>query len=134
MLKKPKTFLTDRQIEVLRMRKQGLTQEEIAKHLKTSRPNVTLLERRAFENMGRAEATLEVVNQLEIPSTVTIMQGTIVTDIPRLILDRADELGIKMGGSCMDIFETVRLKSRRKIKGHHVATPIAVELMPDGTL
>lgn len=132
MSKKPKTFLTDRQIEVLKMRKQGLTQEEVAGHLETSRANVSILERRAYENIERAKATLETTKQLEIPTSVTIMPETIVTDIPRLVLDKADELGIKIRGSCIDILETIRLRARRKIRGHHVKAPIAVEIMPDG--
>ena len=132
-MSKSKTFLTERQIEVLRMRKRGLTQEEIARQLKTTRANVTILEKRAYGNIRRAKATLETVSRLEIPTIVTIMPSSIVTDIPRLVLDRADDIGVKIKGSCMDILETVRRKARRKIRGHHVYAPITVEIMPDGT-
>lgn len=127
------TFLTERQIEVLKMRKQGLTQEKIAKQLKTTRANVSILEKRAYENIRRAKATLETVNRLELPTIITVLPNTIITDIPRLILDKADDKGVRIKGSCMDILETVRIKARKKIKGHHVRSAITIEIMPDGT-
>lgn len=39
------SFLTDTQIKVLKLRKKGLTQEEIAKMLGTSRANISMIEK-----------------------------------------------------------------------------------------
>ena len=130
----PNIFLTERQIKVLKMRKQGLTQEEVAKQLKTTRANVSILERRAYDNIKRAQATIETVSRLDIPETITIPPNTIITDIPRLIIDKADEMGVRIKGSCMDILETVRTKAgKRKIRGHHVHAATTIEIMPDGS-
>jgi Tfx family DNA-binding protein len=126
-------FLTKRQVEVLKMRKKGLTQEEIAKQLKTTRANVSILERRAYDNVKRAKATLETVNRLEIPTMVTVLPNTIITDIPRLILDKADDMGVKIKGNCMNILETVIKTTGKKIKRDHVYTAITIEIMPNGT-
>jgi Tfx family DNA-binding protein len=41
-----KSFLTKRQVMVLRLRQSGLTQEEIARRIKTTRANVSLIEKR----------------------------------------------------------------------------------------
>ena len=130
---KQNSFLTEQQIKVIKMRKQGLTQREIAEELRTTRVNISILERRAYENISRAKVTLEILNRLEIPSIITVLPDTIITDIPRIIIDKADDLGVKIKGSCLDILEMVRKNAGKKIKGDHVRTAIIIEIIPDGT-
>ena len=48
-------LLTDRQMEVLRYRKQGLTQQQIADIISTSKANVCTIEKSAMENIKRAK-------------------------------------------------------------------------------
>jgi Tfx family DNA-binding protein len=57
-------FLTKRQIEVLKLRMKGLTQEQVADILKTSRENVANLENRAYVNIMRARITLKILEEL----------------------------------------------------------------------
>ena len=52
-------LLTDRQKEVLRYRKQGLTQQQIADIIDTSKANVCTIEKSAMENIRRAKETLD---------------------------------------------------------------------------
>ncbi|MEM3073930.1 MAG: Tfx family DNA-binding protein, partial [Nitrososphaerales archaeon] len=89
-------LLTERQIEVLKLRAQGLTQEEVAKKLQTSRENVTILEKRAYQNIKLARETLAALKTFGISTSVVIKPGTHLVDIPRLILDKADEANIKV--------------------------------------
>ena len=48
-------LLTDRQMEVLRYRKQGLTQQQIADIISTSKANVCTIEKSAMENIRRGK-------------------------------------------------------------------------------
>ncbi|RLG55442.1 MAG: transcriptional regulator, partial [Candidatus Hydrothermarchaeota archaeon] len=65
------SFLTEKQIKVLELRAKGYTQEQIAKILGTSRVNVTILEKKAKENVEKARKTIELFESLT-PIKVTI--------------------------------------------------------------
>ena len=70
-------LLTDRQMEVLRYRKQGLTQQQIADIISTSKANVCTIEKSAMENIRRAKETLEFLYTLDATHLCTIPSGTI---------------------------------------------------------
>ncbi len=57
--------LTKIQLEVLRLRMTGLTQEEVATRLETTRQNISLVERRAKRNLEKAEETIAAYRKLE---------------------------------------------------------------------
>lgn len=129
-----KSFLTDRQIEVLKLRKQGLTQEEVARRLKTTRENVSLLEKRAYENIRRAKATIDFLDELKLSVQVMVPPGTLLRDVHRVVLAKADEVNIHMKVDCVDIVEKVKNKARGKIKRGYIVQPVAVTIIPDGTI
>lgn len=103
------TFLSDRQIEILKLRRQGLSQKQTAELLKTTRENINILERRAYRNIKRAIDTLDILNRLGIAVQVNIQPETNVLDVPRIVLDKADGANIKMRWSCIDILEEIRI-------------------------
>ena len=129
-----KLFLTDRQVEVLKLRKQGLTQEEVARHLKTTRENVSLLEKRAYKNIRRAKATIDFLDELKLSVQVIVPPGTSLRDVHRVVLAKADEMNIHMKIDCVDILEKVKNKARDKIKHGYTIKPVAVTIIPDGTI
>lgn len=53
-----KSFLTDRQMQVLRLRAQGFSQQDVAKMIGTTRANISKLERRAYKNIMAARKTI----------------------------------------------------------------------------
>ncbi|MEM4698272.1 MAG: Tfx family DNA-binding protein, partial [Acidilobaceae archaeon] len=55
---KKKGFLTIKQLEVLKLRAQGYTQDNIADIMKTTRENIAVIERRAKSNLIRAIETI----------------------------------------------------------------------------
>jgi len=129
-----KLFLTDRQIEVLKLRKQGFKQEVVARSLKTTRENVSLIEKRAYENIRRAKATIDFLDELKISGQVMIPPGTPLGEVHKFILARADEMNLHMKVDCVHIQEKVKNKARGKIKRGVVIEPIAVTIVPDGTI
>ena len=127
-------FLTDRQVEVLKLRKQGLKQQEVARRLKTTRENVSLLEKRAYENIRRAKATIDFLDELKISVQVIVPSGTPLRDVHRVVLAKADEMNIRMKVDCVDILQKVKNKARSKIKRGYIIKPLAVTIIPDGTI
>lgn len=99
----PCGFLTERQIQVLRLRRRGMSQEEVAEILGTTRANVSILERRAMQNIDRALATLKQWMMIQAPVAVTIHEGTDLFAIPGVIFREADERGLKLPVNSIDI-------------------------------
>jgi HTH-type transcriptional regulator, fmd operon transcriptional regulator len=97
------SFLTERQTKVLQMRLCGLSQQEVADHLGTTRSNVSILEKRAHQNIARAERTLQKWMMLRAPISLQAKAGTDVFDLPKMIFAAADEKGIRLPVTSLDI-------------------------------
>jgi Tfx family DNA-binding protein len=104
-------------MEVLRLRRQGLTQAEVAKSLGTSRENVSIIERNAFRTLKAAKSTIEAFESLDADNSVTIPVRTSIYDIPRIILVRGDVLGVRIKTTSDDLI-----------------SPMTVEISQDGRL
>jgi len=127
-------LLTERQLEILKLRGQGLTQEEIAKRLGTTRENVTIIERRALQNIKKARETLMALRNYGVAVNIIIPVGTHMVDIPRIIINKADEVNIKVKASFIKILEDLRFQAKNKIRKVKVIKPIYVQLMPNGEI
>ena len=125
-------LLTQRQVQVLSMRKKGLSQAEVAKQLRTSRENVTMLEKRAWQNIDKARATLVALQTYGLSVRVPIRPGTHLVDIPRVMIDRADKAHVALRANFTRIYEDIRFKAKRSIKGARVMEPLTIWIMPDG--
>ena len=97
------SFLTKRQKWVLELRLKGYTQEKIADILKTSRANVSILEKRAYQNIKKAQNTLKEWDQLQAIVSIQIDENTDIMDIPAIIFDEADKAGIKVTENSLDV-------------------------------
>ncbi|KPU63789.1 Tfx family DNA-binding protein [Thermococcus argininiproducens] len=91
-----RTFLTDQQIKILRLRAKGLKQSEIAEVLGTSRANISILEKRALEKIEKARNTLLLWEQINSKVTVEVKKGEDIFRIPDEVFKKADKLGIKV--------------------------------------
>jgi Tfx family DNA-binding protein len=125
-------LLTKRQLDIIMMRRRGLTQREIANQLGTSRENVTMLEKRAYRNVNKARATLAALKSHRLSVKVLIEAGTHLVDIPRIMVDNANRANIMVKANFTRIYEDVRFKARRQIKGVHVIKKLTIWIMPDG--
>lgn len=90
------TFLTERQVEVLELREQGRTQQEVSDVLGTTDSNVSAVERAATENIEKARRTLELVRTLRSPTQFTVPAGTYFDDLVDAVYSEGDEAGIKI--------------------------------------
>ncbi|WP_240910897.1 Tfx family DNA-binding protein [Thermococcus sp. MV5] len=96
MVFKMRTFLTDQQIRILRLRAKGLKQSEIAEVLGTSRANISILEKRALEKIEKARNTLLLWEQINSKVTIEVKKGEDIFKIPNEVFKKADKLGIKV--------------------------------------
>jgi len=112
-------LLTDRQMEVLRYRKQGLTQQQIADIISTSKANVCTIEKSAMENIRRAKETLEFLYTLDATHLCIIPNGTDLFEVPAIIFGEAEKINIKVK------YDTISLINRIRSHGPSAARPAA---------
>ena len=133
-LSAPGTTLTNRQWRVVRLRSAGLTQAQVAKKLRTTRENVTILERRANDNLRAAKATLAAMDRLSGSRALVIPSGVSVFEATSMILRRADVLRTKVKMNADAILATLRARHKGRIRGHHLIVAIRVKIESDGSL
>jgi|Deesub1362A_J573_1020465.scaffolds.fasta_scaffold00223_60 hypothetical protein len=117
-----KTFLTKKQIEVLKRRMEGKTLEEIASELGTTKQNISAIERKARENYQKALNTVKLFRSILAPVVVRARAGMKVDDVVRDLYERCDSVNIHLP---YDRFELVMLL--RKEIGHRIRHSLVVE-------
>jgi hypothetical protein len=125
------SFLTSKQLEVLKLRTHGHTQEEIAKIMGTSRVNVSITERRARENIEKARQTLRTFEKLD-PIVLEVPEGTDIFEVPSLVYREADKHGIKVLYNTTSLIGILRRKKENKIMGNRVTKRFKVLILRGG--
>jgi hypothetical protein len=128
------TFLTDRQVEILTMRKKGMTKAQIAKIKKTTRGNICIIEKTALRNVERANNTIKFYKTLEAPISLTIPVGTDLLDIPKVIFKAADKKRIKISIDSAMIVVKLKTQVPYKMHGRLVTNEIDVSADEHGNL
>ncbi len=90
------TTLTERQVEVLELREQGWTQQEVADRLGTTNSNISAVERAAEQNVEKARRTLELVRTIRSPVQFSVSPGTSFDDLVASVYSHGDETGVKI--------------------------------------
>jgi hypothetical protein len=126
------TILTERQIEVLRLKAQGLSTSEIARRLGTTDANVSATERKARENIRRAQRTLQLVKMLEAPLRIVIPPESDLNHGVREIYRRANDTGIWISHNFPSLAALIQQKAGEKIKGRRVLKEIEVAITREG--
>ncbi|MEM4429474.1 MAG: Tfx family DNA-binding protein, partial [Acidilobaceae archaeon] len=127
---KKKGFLTIKQLEVLKLRAQGYTQNNIADIMKTTRENIAVIERRAKSNLIRAIET--IVSYIESVSLakVEIKKGENTYIAVKRILREANNAKVKLKEhmpEIMDILKRIGGEEDGKLN-----TNITVYIQKDG--
>ena len=127
-----KSFLTKRQVMVLRLRQSGLTQEEIARRIKTTRANVSLIEKRARENIDRSRETLKEWESIVSPVRVAIKKGTDVIKIPELVFAEADKQGIHVKSNSLDLITRIKKEKGNVISNRTLDEDMEIDITDSG--
>lgn len=110
-------FLTDKQIEILKLKKKGLSQADIARKLKTTRGNICIIEGTAQKNIEKAKNTLKLFKTLEAPVWVTIASGIDIYDVPGLLFKEADKKHIKVAVDSAMVIVKIKTEVPDKVRG-----------------
>ena len=127
-----KSFLTKRQLSVLRLRQAGLTQDEIARRIKTTRANISLIEKRARENVERSRETLKEWNSIISPVRITIKKGTDVMTIPELVFAEADRSGIHVRTDSIGLITLIKKEKGDSISNRVVTEEFEIDIALSG--
>ena len=127
-------LLTERQMEVLRYRKQGLTQQQIADIISTSKANVCTIEKSAMENIRRAKETLDFLYTLDATHLCTIPSGTDLFDVPSIIFGEAEKINIKVMYDTISLINRLRETRPQCCKARCVCEDIIVYITDQGEL
>ncbi len=125
-------LLTDRQAAVLKLRRKGLSQQEVAELLGSTRSNVSILEKRALQNVARARATLREWTMIQASISIKVPAGTDLFEVPALVFQEADRAGIKLGLSSVDIVVQIKARAPEALKKRVVIRELEVAVTEDG--
>jgi Tfx family DNA-binding protein len=128
------TLLSKRQMEILRYRKQGLTQQQIANILSTSKANICTIEKCANENIKRAKETLDFLYILDATHLCTIPSGTDLFDVPTIIFGEAEKIKIKVTYDNISVINRLRESRPKSYKARRVSEDIIVYITEEGEL
>jgi Tfx family DNA-binding protein len=127
-------LLTDRQMEVLRYRKQGLTQQQIADIISTSKANVCIIEKSAMENILRAKETLEFIYTLDATQLAIILSGTDLFEVPAIIFSEAEKINIKVKYDTISLINRLRESRPQCCKDRCMCEDVIVYITDRGEL
>ena len=127
-----KSFLTERQIQVLKMREKGLKHKEIAEEFGTTRSNVYILEKKAKENLKKAKNTIRIWREIRSVLEYEIRKDKDVFEIPEEVYREADHKDVKID---MDSTEMVNfLREKGVVNGRRVNKEGKLFVLKDGSV
>lgn len=132
--KEPKSFLTARQKQVLRLRFQGHTQEEVARITGTTRANVSKMERRAHQNIAVARQTMHDWMKVQATIISQIPSGTEVLKVPEMIFRQADLAGIHLPINSIDLIVLLKAKAPYLFKKQNLPRDAAIFITGKGEI
>ncbi|MDD1759502.1 MAG: Tfx family DNA-binding protein [Methanothrix sp.] len=128
------SLLTKRQLNVLLLRRQGLSQSEVAMKLGTTRSNISILEKRAYQNIQRAERTIHQWMMIQAPISLSLKAGTDVFDLPKMIFDAADKISMRLPITSLDIVVQLRRIAPRIFKKRSLEQDAKIYVTEDGEI
>jgi len=128
------SLLTPRQQRVLQLRLTGCSQQEVAEMLGTTRSNISILEKRAHQNIACAERTLAQWMMIRAPISLKAKAGTDVFDLPKMIFEAADERSIRLPVTSLDIIVQLQRKAPRLFKKRDLQQDAEIFVTEEGEI
>lgn len=126
LLAKRYGFLAEQQVKVLKLRSSGFSLRQVAEALNTSYQNVATIEKRAYENIERARETLLAHKIVSSPVKIVVKENTRLIDVPRIVIDGADRVNIRVRGDFTLIYKLMRFKTPECIEGQRVVKLVLI--------
>lgn len=134
VMTKKDSFLTSRQLEILRLRKEGFSQTEAAKKLGTSRANISATEKTARLNIEKARNTLALADMIDAPIWLILEPDTDLNEAVKEIYERADSLGIRVAHTFPALSNVINEAAGDRIKGRKVLGRLEIAVAKDGAV
>jgi HTH-type transcriptional regulator, fmd operon transcriptional regulator len=131
---KKDTFLTDLQVEVLTMTKNGMSQTEIARKMGTTRGNICILLNSALGNVEKAKKTLDYYNAIQAPVFIVVPAGCDIYEILDILIAAAEKNCIKICIDPIDILVKIKTEVSNKLKGRLIIKDINVSIDSSGSI
>lgn len=125
-------LLTERQVEILNLRRGGLTQEETAGRLGISRQDVSILEKRSLRNINMAAETLQMAQNIGVLKRTRINPGRHILEVAKCVFDFADSEGIRIRTNALGIMTLVQAAASSSTENGIVRVSIEAIILPDG--
>jgi Tfx family DNA-binding protein len=132
MVSADSTMLTERQVEVLELREQGLTQQDVADRLGTTNSNISAIERAAQQNVEKARRTLELVRTIRSPVQFSVSAGTSFDALVGSVYAHGDEAGIKIAYCRPELYTHLYGLLDEWTKQNELQTTVDVGITNDG--
>ncbi|HID47530.1 MAG TPA: Tfx family DNA-binding protein [Methanothermococcus okinawensis] len=126
------SFLTETQIKVLKLRRKGLTLEEIAHLMNTTKANICMIEKRARENIEKARNTLKIYESIMAPLRFTVKEGMDVFQIPKMLYRECNKLDIHVKYNSLELIDLIYKNMRDKIERRIVKKPFVISVSEEG--
>ena len=127
-------FLTDKQIEILRLKKKGMSQADIARSMKTTRGNICIIENTALKNIEKAKNTIKFYRALEAPIWMTVPAGSDLYDIPEKLFKAADKKRIKIAIDSAMVIVKIKTEAQEKVHGRLTVDEIDISVDDYGNI
>ena len=127
-------FLSSRQIQIMKLRKEGYSTEGIAREIGTTRQNVSILEKRGHRNLEKAIRTLNAVRELKLSHEVRIEGDIHVLDAVKKVLKAADDLNIRLNDNLIGIMTRLKMAVEKDLKNGIIQKPFDVLIFQDGSV
>ncbi|HKJ96669.1 MAG TPA: Tfx family DNA-binding protein [Thermoplasmataceae archaeon] len=125
-------LLTERQLQILELRKQNLTQEETARKLGISRQDVSILERRALRNINTAADTIQMAENVGLIKRARIGSGLHILDVAKEIIRFADGEQVKIKSTALGIMTLIQAAASSYLDNGIVTVSLEAIILPDG--
>jgi Tfx family DNA-binding protein len=128
------TVLTERQVEVLRLREEGRTQREVAETLDTTPSNISAVEKAARANIEKARRTLDLVNVIRAPARLHVESGTPIEEIVDAIYDKGDVCGITIDYPHPELYSHLYTQLTDEFVDGRLMTAIEIGITREGSV
>ena len=128
------TTLTERQMEVLKLRNEGYSQAEIAQKFGKTKQNISTIEKMAWANVKKAGNTIKFVKLLKAPIWFSVEENTDLDEIVGRIFSEADKAKIHMTYDSISLAMKIREEARDKIKHRLILKGFEIGINKDGEM
>ncbi len=126
------SFFSERQHEILRLRNQGLTPDQIASKLGVTRQDVSILERRMRQNLEKAFTTINLAVELDLVHRFSVAPEMYILEASNAIFSEADRLGIKLQENYLSLAMLIRSAAGTDIEKGKLEKPLTAFIGRNG--